>query len=117
MKTLASEHEIQTSIMHYLGYRGWYTQRMNSGAIRTERGGLVRMNKAGTPDILAFKPGGCDPAEYGQDWVHAELLFIEVKRPGKKATPLQLATMRELTKYGARCIIATSVEDLEKLDI
>ena len=123
MKIPVSEHQIQTSIIHYLGYKGYYTQRMNSGAIRTEKGGLVRMNKAGTPDIMAFKMGTgvlyChDMPDYDQhSYPNLKLLFIEVKRPGKKATPLQLAMMEELTKYGARCIIATSVEDLEKLSI
>lgn len=96
-----SEHSIQTEIINYLESRMWYTQRMNSGAIRTDKGNLVRMNRAGTPDIFALKNGKC--------------LFIEVKRPGNKPTALQTAVMEELEQYGARCLVVHSVEELEEL--
>lgn len=42
------------------------------------------------------------------------LLVIAVKRPGNKPTPLQKAVMEELESFGARCIVATSVEDVER---
>ena len=92
------EHEIQTEIMNYLRAKNWMVFRMNSGAIRTERGGLVRMNPAGTSDVLAIKNGKCT--------------FIEVKRPGNKITRLQEMKMEELSSFGANCFVATSVESV-----
>ncbi len=41
------------------------------------------------------------------------LLFIEVKKPGKVATDLQKVKMEELEGYGAKCVVATCIEDLE----
>lgn len=104
-----TEHSIQTAIINYLGYLGYYVQRLNSGAVRTPTGGLVRLAAKGTPDIMAFKK--C-PMNFGEEDVH--LFFIEVKRPGKKATFNQEHMMKELEAHGAKCIIATSVEDLEE---
>lgn len=102
-----TEHQIQDSIIQYLRYKGYYVQRLNSGAIRTAAGGLVRMSAVGTPDIMAFR--------LEKEWIGpgVNLVFIEVKRPGKKATDLQKMRMRELEEYGARCIVATGIEDLK----
>lgn len=87
--------------MQYLRFKGYFILRLNSGAIRTVKNDLIRLAPAGTPDILAIKQGGCT--------------FIEVKRNKKlKPTALQLAKMDELRGYGARCLVASSVEDLEK---
>ncbi len=77
--------------------------RMNSGKMRytNSRGGtsLLSLHEAGTPDLLTIKNG--------------RVLFIEVKKPGNKPTSLQLAKMEELREYGAQCITATCIEDLE----
>lgn len=105
----ATEHQIQTQIINYLRIKGYYVMRLNSGKYAVGEGRdrrFVMGQDAGTPDLMAFKDHTM------KDFV--ELLFIEVKRPGKKATSLQEAKMRELTDYGARCIVATSVEDLKE---
>src|SRR4051794_11766832 len=93
-----TEHQIQTQIIGYLKYRGYYTQRMNSGMLPMGEGRsrrLIRMNRAGTPDIMAFQPNmvALDGVIKGRV---VKLLFIEVKRPGNKATPLQTEVMKEL---------------------
>jgi hypothetical protein len=104
-----SERQIQTEIMNYLLSKGYYVLRLNSGAIRTDKGHLVRMAKAGTPDIMAFK-------KWGQPDVHAvHIVFIEVKIPGAKPTMLQEMKMKELQEFGARCIVAHSIEELKSL--
>ncbi|MDQ2831836.1 MAG: VRR-NUC domain-containing protein [Chloroflexota bacterium] len=97
------ERAIQAAIIEYLRWRGFYVQRLNSGAARVESGHLIRMAAAGTPDVLAIKDG--------------RALFVEVKRPGNKPTALQQAMMETLRGYGARCLVATSVEDLHAAGI
>lgn len=69
------------------------------------------MNRAGTPDIMAFKRTWLGTKEAYLE--AADLIFIECKRPGNKATPLQTAVMKELESFGARCFVATSIEDVE----
>ena len=89
--------------MHYLRAKGWYVMRLNSGKYSVGEGRAKRFimgQDAGTPDVMAFKSG--------------HIVFCEVKRPGKKATLLQKAKMEELEQYGAKCIIATCIEDIEK---
>jgi len=113
----ASEHQIQNAILGYLRYRGYKCFRMNSGGMRSvdSRGKefLVRLHEAGTPDIMAFKTlrnnqGGV---------IGTQTLFVEVKAGKNKPTFLQLNKMQELEEYGAQCIVAYSVEDLESMGI
>jgi hypothetical protein len=91
---------------------------MNSGAMmahspKTGKNYRVRMADVGTPDIMAFKIGGCDPAEWGGGRDHVELLFIEVKQPKKNPTVFQSLKMKELESFGARCLVIHSLEELE----
>jgi hypothetical protein len=107
----ATESQIQTAIMGFLRYKGYYVQRMNSGAMRDQRNHLIRMNRPGTPDIMAFKPCRYNAKSLTRHY-HADLLFIEVKRPGNNPTYLQQAVMKELEEHGARCIVAHSVDEV-----
>ena len=100
-----SEHQIQTTIVHLLRIKGYYVMRLNSGKFSVGEGRTKRFingQSAGTPDLMAFK----------EISGRVRLLFIEVKRPGKKPTILQAAKMKELTDYGAICLVATSPDDL-----
>jgi hypothetical protein len=109
-----TEQQIQKTIMDYLKLRGYYVQRLNSGRMAYEykgRNSFINLNAAGTPDIMAFKEIVCLCVNHETNH-DLKLYFIEVKRPGKKATPLQIEKMKELEKYGARCIVATCIEDL-----
>lgn len=100
-----SEHQIQSDIIGYLRYKGFYVTRMNSGKMRytNARGGtnLLHLHEAGTPDVLAIREGRC--------------FFIEVKRPGNKPTRLQTMKMAELEEFGAKCIVAYSIDDLKDI--
>lgn len=109
-----TEKGIQTAIINYLAYKGYYVQRMNSGAIRTAKGGMVKLAAKGTPDIMAFRPLVISRCSNGGLCSKIKLVFIEVKRPGNKPTFAQEQTMQLLTEHGARCIVATCVEDVEK---
>ena len=122
--TQPRESTIQTEIIGYLQYLGFYVQRMNSGVLPMFYNGkkrIIRMTKAGTPDILAFreveeKRQPVHPVDFGYPITdtYTQLLFIEVKRPGNKPTILQSQVMQELEEHGARCFVATSVEDVEQ---
>lgn len=93
------EQDIQNAILDYLSYRGIFAIRLNSGAIKTERGSLVRGCPAGTPDILSIVAG--------------RAVFIEVKRPGKQPTAIQEAMHQRLRQSGAVVLVATCIEDVE----
>lgn len=102
------EHDIQNAIVDYLRMRGYLVLRLNAGAtvIEQPNGGrrVIRGMPAGTPDLQALKAG--QPA-----------LFIEVKRPGNKPTERQYQAMRELISHGAACLVATSVEDVQRAGV
>lgn len=109
-----TESQIQSAIMGLLRYKGWYVQRQNSGMIPMGEGRsrrLIRMNKAGTPDVMAFKKDLFCTSQ--DDRKPVTLLYVEVKRPGNKPTSLQLAVMEELEEYGATCLVAHSVDDVQ----
>lgn len=97
------ERAIQASCMEYLRLRGYYVLRLNSGALPNAQGRPVRMLPAGTPDVLAIKDG--------------RALFVEMKRAGAKPTVLQEMAMATLDAHGARCVVATAVEDLQDAGI
>lgn len=120
-KIIPTEHQIQTLLKNYLTAKGWYCMRLNSGRIpmADHRGKqrMIWMGEKGTPDLMAFRR-----IWLGDVFLHArpgvaDLLFIEVKRPGKKPTFNQVQKMKELEEKGARCIVATGIEDLEALNI
>lgn len=103
-----TEHEIQTQVINYLGYNGFYCMRLNSGKIRSSdkygKSRMINLAPVGTPDLQAFRKKG--------DGV--QLYFFEIKRPGRKATWHQEQKMKELEEFGARCLVVTSIEDLER---
>ncbi len=55
-------------------------------------------NKRGTPDLLAVISG--------------RFVAIEVKRPGGKASKLQIAQLKRIEAAGGLAILAESVEDV-----
>jgi sulfite reductase beta subunit-like hemoprotein len=80
------ERQITTAILRALNkLPGCYARKTFGGAY----GG------AGWPDIVACYKG--------------RLFMLEVKRPGGKATPLQLRELERWAATGARCRIVTSV--------
>jgi len=109
MTTTPLEKVAQKQIMEYLTLRGWVVERMNSGKIPAKYGTKTRyisLHQAGTPDLQALRkaPNG-----------YTEVLYVEVKRPGEKPTEVQLAQHERLReKAGARVIVATRWEDVER---
>ena len=122
IKFVETEHSIQNLIKNYMQLKGWYCMRLNSGKIpMTDWKGkkrMIWMGETGTPDLMCFKafPTKKQNKEIGfsENYVlGVKLLFIEVKRKGNKPTLLQKMKMDELREFGAKCIVATGIEDLE----
>lgn len=59
------------------------------------------MQQAGLPDLIVLYRG--------------RLFAVEIKRPGGKATQLQLHTLAEMQKAGATVCVARSVDDVRTL--
>ena len=107
----------------WLGDRTWsiggFPQTSNKRSIPSTSEGrfkqFILVQDAGTPDLVAFRRIPFYPAmpEVYNEREKTRLLSIEVKRPGNKPTPLQIANMAELEEYGARCVVATNIEDLQ----
>lgn len=101
---IASEHDIQNSILEYLNATGWLAWRHNSGMISTGEGKyrrMIRMGTAGMPDVFAVKK-------------NYPLLGIEVKKPKNKPTVAQERMLTELREHGAATIVAHSVDEVER---
>lgn len=109
------EHDIQTQIKNYLEYKGFWVMRLNSGAIRTAKGNLVRLAPRGTPDLLIFKRGVACGAEgcTCKDPMH--LYFIEVKVPGNKLSFSQEQMIKELATFGVKTFVLHSLEEAQKV--
>lgn len=126
MKKQFSEKQIQQQIMNLLRMKGYYVMRMNSGKYSVGEGSsrrFIKGHEAGTPDVMAFKKGvanvDLDKVEYKPNarflitGYYIDLLFVEVKAGRNKPTTLQTMKMKELEEYGAKCLVAYSVEDVE----
>jgi len=113
MATAPLEKVEQKKIMEYLTLRGWVVERMNSGMMPAKYGGKTRyvhLHTAGTPDVQALRKA---PESRGNGF--SEVLYVEVKRPGEKPSEVQLAQHERLReKAGARVIVATSWEDVDR---
>lgn len=72
-----TEQQIQSKIIKKLESQGYYVIK------------LVQTNKPGIPDLIAI------PRD-------SNVEFIEVKRPGKKPSPLQVYRMKELKEHGIK---------------
>ena len=89
------EKDVQQNIREYMSVMGWIELCNSSQGYRSEGGTRVTV---GFPDELFGHPK------------HKDLLFVEVKREGEKATALQ-ETWHELARLcGARVIVADSAE-------
>jgi hypothetical protein len=88
------ESKIQRQIILWLEAKGWYVVK------------ILQTTKNGWPDLQALK---LDDSEY---YPKSKIIFIEVKRPGQKPTPLQLIRHEELRSRGFHVIVADSLESL-----
>ena len=86
------ETSITKSIVRMAREDGWWTFKIAGGAFQ----------RAGIPDLLCVKNG--------------RAVFLEVKQPGKKPTPLQLHVMQEIREQGGAVVaVVTSREEARKV--
>lgn len=97
------ERAIQADILSYLRLRGFYTLRLNAGALPNAQGRPVRIAPAGTPDVCFGL--AVDGLTY--------LAFVEVKRVGGVQSVRQKLCQQELDARGIPYILATSVDDVD----
>ena len=99
-----SEQQIQSACITFLQYRQFMVFRMNAGMIKTESGSMVKVGQAGNPDLMAIKPETIDRP--------LTLYWLELKRPGKKSTPIQKARQDELRAVGCQVYEIHSLDEL-----
>lgn len=89
------EQTVSKQIQSYLDARHIYNDRLNAGKVRIGSR-YIQFAKNGTPDRWCLVKG--------------KMVFIEVKRKGKKPTPEQLERHEELRSHGAVVIVSDSLE-------
>jgi hypothetical protein len=84
------EKNVDHAICHYA--------RESCGALPIKLSMQGRLGTAGYPDRMFLLPGG-------------RVFFIEMKRPGGKCTPLQIARQQELQRLGFRVYVCDDAHD------
>lgn len=82
--TKLSESEIQSKLIKNIEDRGWMVVK------------LIQTNTNGIPDLLCLRAGKC--------------VFVEVKKNGKKSSPLQVYVQERLRNAGVN-VFETSNPD------
>lgn len=91
------EKDIQRAILDYCKAERIFVQRRNVAGVQKLSGNrYVQLGKKGMADLWGIVKG-----------IHFE---CEVKRPGKKPTPEQIAWLNLCSIYGARAFWADSLE-------
>lgn len=83
---MSLEKHIQPKVIKELKRYGWYCIK------------IIQTNKNGIPDLLCHKQG--------------RTMYIELKRPGLKPTPLQDVRHKELRMQGIKVHVVRYVDDL-----
>lgn len=119
------EKEIESACMSYLRYRGFYCQKVHSGAMMKagKDGAMYRINLAdkGTPDIFAcimgrmicieVKESPEEVAEWKRQW-EKHLETQEMKDSWERSI-YQHVEQAKWRNCGAEIIIVSSVQELE----
>lgn len=92
------ETKLQNKIIVALCERGCYAVNHTVGQFYTQYGGVVRVGNHGEADIWGHRPDG-------------RAIYIEVKLPGEKPRPDQIAFLEAMRNTGAIAGWCTSVEE------
>ena len=119
-----TEHDIQNNIRLALGRMGIYTERANAGSfwsgkiLAHDGNNLVLSNPtkiqgaaAGTADVYGFRPLQVTQAMVGT--TVAQFIAIEVKKPGERPRPNQIAYLDMVNKRGGVGIWTNDVAGAE----
>ena len=96
------EKTIQDAILQWLVLNKIKAFRINSGMVKTEKGGMVKLAPTGFSDIFGVLTGG-------------RAFFIEVKTDKGKLTKFQTEFLGEMKELGAITIVARRIEDCEEI--
>lgn len=99
------ERDIQKAIMQYLGAKGCWVMRMNSGKVigsHKGRSWAIKLHDKGTADLMCFK-------DYDQ-----APIWIETKTDSTDLSFEQQFFKGLAKKWGHRYIVARSIEDLQR---
>lgn len=105
-----TESMIRNQVANYLKSIGFYVMRINSGKYQVGEGRSRRFimgAEKGTPDLMGF-------SGHPQTGV-LRIIFVEVKKPGEKATLVQKMKMKELAEFGAQCYVVHGWEEMRDL--
>lgn len=96
------EREVQAAIVHYLRTLGLHVERRNVGMVpvgAASAGKFRASAEKGASDLLVILPGG-------------RFCAIEVKRPGGKPSPAQVAYLERVNRAGGLGFVATSAAEV-----
>ena len=107
---MSSEQTIQQRIRLALSRGPVRLWRNNSGALRDQRGQLVRYGLCqGSADLIGFRSITVTPEMVGQRI--AQFAAVEVKSPTGRTTPEQEAFLRLVAEAGGVAGVVRSVDD------
>src|SRR6185437_13316823 len=103
------EAEVQKSCLKVLEAFGVLAWRSNTGAFRVPgKGGRQRLMRAGlgngSADIVGILPGYCSVSRSGR------FFALEVKRPGGRPTPGQIAWLQGVNQVGGLALWVDSAQ-------
>lgn len=90
-----TETSLSAQIADWLNNRNIYNDRLNCVSVESKFGTWIQGCKKGTPDRFAI--------------VNGLIIFVEVKRHGRKPTPEQTTRHEEIENAGAVVIVADSM--------
>lgn len=97
---LSARHtSLLNACLMWLKSRRIPAHKMNSGALRTERGCFIRYGFPGCPDIIGILPGG-------------RFLGVEVKTGTGRLTEHQEAFRRTVEESGGVFVVAREIDEL-----
>jgi len=96
------ENPVVKAVMNYLDLKKIPHYRINSGAMKTPRGGFIRFGAPGMSDIYAIGKAGIS-------------IWIECKRPiGGRLSEAQKEFLDCINRNGGIGIVVNSIESLEQ---
>lgn len=98
--TTVNEASVTRAVIEHMRSLGYREKRNHVGLFYTEHGTPIHMGKVGEPDWLFLKPN--------------DVVYIEIKAPGKKPKPEQLEYIAKLQHLGFKATWCDSVEMLCK---
>ena len=98
------ESDVVRSISEYLQARRHFFWRNNTGAFRTDKGGMYFFGAKGSPDLFVLTRGGV-------------LISLEVKTQTGRQSPDQKAWETRCQEIGASYHVVRSIEDVQEIGL